>query len=797
MPDGDDSDLGSRPAQLPVMAIERSPAQQRGATDGATEVAGLAQNQSAVDGSDDVQEARTPDAPAGPDEGRPAARASSPAGGARVLPFVTAAVAYAFAVVVLSWPLARHASSSLVDPMKLPNAAGVWGRADLDLLVWILAWTAHALATDPAQLFQANIFHPARDTLASSENLLGLAPLATPLFLLTHNPVLTYDVTVLAVIWLAAICTFALVRAWSGSAGAAFLAGAAFALGPQLTGGFVRLHVSAVHFFPLILLLAWRAASRPRPLTLAALVLVTALQMLAGIYVAFELVVLLAAFAPALWWEARRHRRSVLPVLLALALGSAALAIVAPAYLRVRAAGTLPGLPEAIADVATTSPAPRLLWAWLVAELTLPGLVLAGFGLLAGTGPLHLRLGLLLIAAVGLVLGAGTALPVLPGGALPSVYEILMWAVPGFAGMRSPARFLALPLLSTAVLGGLGAGRVIDVLGALLGRRGRQIGTALACAAAVVVVVLRAPTLPLPLAQVPLGGVAYAAHAWLAKQPERGPVIDVPVMNSSMDGTAVLATGRAMIGSTLHFLPLVNGYTGHPPAASSLLLTLAQRLPDQSAFAALCTLASPRWIVVHEGLLSSTDVAAWHTAERTLGIARAAELGRDVIYRVDEACARTQPAGITGSPGPGTTFAGAPLEPLEAGTFDGRIEATIPHRLTAGSFTWLWVDVHNDGGIVLPGMIGLTRGGVQLQARWWDANTGRLLAFDESTPLGIDLAPGASVRAQVGLAAPKTAGDYVVEIGLLQQGGGWLGDAAGGTPFLARGRVRVEPAGAT
>ncbi|MBY0278034.1 hypothetical protein K2Z84_22095 [Candidatus Binatia bacterium] len=715
-----------------------------------------------------------------------------------MLPFVAAAVAYALAVIALSWPLARQATTALVDPLKLPNAAGVWGRADLDLLVWILAWTAHALATDPTQLFQANIFHPARDTLASSENLLGLAPLATPLFLLTHNPVLTYDVTVLAVIWLAAICTFALVRAWSGSAGAAFLAGAAFALGPQLTGGFVRLHVSAVHFFPLVMLFSWRAASRPRPLTLAALALVTALQMLAGIYVAFELIVLLAAFAPALCWEARRNGRSVLPLVLALALGSAALAIVAPAYLRVRAAGTLPALPEAIADVATTSPAPRLLWSWLVAELTLPGLVLAGFGLLAGTGPLHLRLGLLLIACAGLVLGAGTALPILPGGALPSVYEILMWAVPGFAGMRSPARFLVLSLLSTAVLGGLGAGRVIGLLGLVLGHRGRQLGTAVASGAAVALVVLRAPPLPLPLVPVPLGGVAYATHAWLAQQPERGPVIDVPVMNSSMDGTAVLATGRAMIGSTLHFLPLLNGYTGHPPAASSLLLTLAQRLPDESAFATMCGLAAPRWIVVHEGLLPTTEVEQWHVAERTLGIARVAQFGRDAIYRVDAACARTQlEMALGGSSRPGTTFAGAPLTPLEPGTFDGRIDAAIPRRLAAGSFTWLWVDVHNDGGVVLPGLIGLTPGGVQLQARWWDARTGRLVAFGEATPLGTDLAPGASVRAQVGLAAPKTPGDFVVEIGLAQQGGGWLGDVAGGTPFLARGRVRIEPAGAT
>jgi hypothetical protein len=712
-----------------------------------------------------------------------------------VLPFLAAAIAYAVAVVALSWPLVRSPATTLIDPLKLPNAAGVWGRADLDLLVWILAWSAHALATEPSSLFQANIFHPAPDTLASSENLLGLAPLASPLFLLTHNSVLTYNVTVLVVVWLTALCTFALVRSWSGSAGAAFVAGAAFALGPQLTGSFVRLHVSAVHFFPLVLLLAWRAVTRPRPLALLALALVTALQLLAGIYVAFELVVLLAAFVPALWWQARRSGRSVVPLLVALALGAAALAIVAPAYLRVRAAGTLPDLSESVAHVTTTSPTPQLLWSWIVAELTLPGLVLAAFGLLVGPAPVHLRLGLVLIGAAGLVLSAGTALPLVPRTTVPSVYEILMRVVPGFAGMRSPSRFLVLPLLSIAVLGGLGVARVIGVLGALLGRPGRTIGTVLACAAAIALVVLRAPSLPLALAPVQLNGVAYAAHAWLAKQPERGAVLDLPVMNSSMDGGAVLATGRAMVGSTLHFLPLVNGYTGHPPATSSLLLTLAQRLPDETAFRELCTLATPRWIVLHEALLSPTELAAWRTAGDALGVDRVAEFGRDAIYRVDRACAReVTAASIDPSARRGSTFGGASLAPIDRGGVKGRIEATVPDRLQAGSFTWLWVDVHNDGSGILPGLSGAVPSSLQLQARWWDADTGSLVAFDETTPLARDLRPSESVRAQVGLAAPKRPGEYVVEIGLVQQGNGWLGDAAGGTPFLTRGRVRVDAA---
>jgi len=712
-------------------------------------------------------------------------------------PLLLAGAAYALALAYLSWPLPLAAGSSLVDPLALGQAGGVWGRADLDLLVWILAWSAHALATDPLHLFQANIFHPAPDTLASSENLLGLAPLAAPLYWLTQNPILTYNVTVLVTLWLAAVCTFVAVRSWSGSAAAGFLAGAAFALGPQLLGSFIRLHCSAVHFFPLVLLLAWRAAGAPRARTLVLLALVTALQLLAGVYVAFELVVLLFAFAPALVIEARRHGRSGLAPLAALAAGALALAVVAPAYLRVRAAGTLPGLADALEHVTTTSPEPSLVLRWLLADLTLPIAVLATIGLVAGAGPLHLRLALLLAAILGLALGAGTKLSLVPGSGLPSLYEVLMRVVPGFAGMRSSSRFVVVALLALDLLAGLGAARVLDLAGAAFGARARRSAGALVCAAAMLLVVVRAPTPPLPLVRVPLAGLAFAVHGWLREHGEGGAVLDVPVANAGMDGAALLATGRAMIGSTLHFLPLLNGYSGHPPPASHLVATLAQRLPDRASFAALCALAPPRWIVVHGGLLDDAQDAAWRRAESELELLVAARFGHDTIYDAGPGCARAADPSIAAldatSRDATRTFGGTPLTPLEPGTVRGTIAGALPERVVAGSFRWLWLDVRNDGAAVLPGLAGTVPGAVQLQARWRDAATGEVVSRGEVTPLATDLRTGESVRAQIPISVPRKPGAYHLEIGLLQQGSGWLADRASDDRFVVRGRVEVEP----
>ena len=45
---------------------------------------------------------------------------------------------------------------------RVDNNDGRWS-------IWVVSWVAHALTTDPAQLFRANIFYPHQDALAYSE----------------------------------------------------------------------------------------------------------------------------------------------------------------------------------------------------------------------------------------------------------------------------------------------------------------------------------------------------------------------------------------------------------------------------------------------------------------------------------------------------------------------------------------------------------------------------------------------------------------------------------------------------
>lgn len=543
-----------------------------------------------------------------------------------------AGLGYALLLALRAWPLVTRPGSAIVDPVAVGEAGAIWTRIDVDLLMWILAWTAHAVVAKPLEIFQANIFHPSPDALASSEHLLGLLPVSGPIYWLSGNAVLTYNATTLVVVWTAAFTSFVLARAWSGRPVAAFLCGALFALGSDVPLDFLRLHSSALHLYALVLLLAWRVAEAPTTRNVVGLVVAAAVQALSGIYVAFGLAAFMGAALPSLVAHARRHGRSGLAPIGGLAVGALPLVVVAGAYLRVQAAGVLPDPQDSLAAVVRASGTVSGLVARLTSELTPLGLALAGIGAFHRGAPVGTRSCLLAIGATGFVLALGTN-AALPAG-LPSPYEILMDVVPGFSGMRAPIRFAYATSLALAVLAAFGAAALLDLCERLGAERGLRIARVATITMACLLVAVRAGPWPLPLAPDPRAGLYVGSHRWLARHADPGPVLDLPAQTSAMDGRILLSTGRAMLGSTLHWYPLLNGYSGHPPPAHRERMQLARALPARAPLLALCRETGLRWIVVHHGLLPDGSEGRWERAETELPIRPAARLGRDAIYEV-------------------------------------------------------------------------------------------------------------------------------------------------------------------
>ncbi len=473
--------------------------------------------------------------------------------------WAVAALACLMLAIVHTWPL-----------VTAPATLSRNDNGDAQLNEWIMAWVAHQLPRAPAQLFQANIFYPARDVLAFSEPLIVPALLAAPVAWLGGSPVLAANLMIVAGLALTALAGYTLMYRWSGDSLAAMLTGSAFAFN---THTLTRLaHVQGLHLYglPLALLAADRLVTSPR--TRDALWLAGWMAIMAytsGYLLVFGAVMTAVVLATRVGdWLGQW--RAVLPRL-ALAVAAAAVAI-APLWLPYRRAAIEQGMVRTLDGVADYSASLR---GYLAASGTIhltawshrffvdpvdsffPGIAVLALALAAvwsawREAPRHRpetvmtrrRVGMLLgLAAVGLLLSLGTRTP---------IYGWVYAVFPPMHGLRAAARFGNLFLLALAVLAGLGAAAI----------RARHQGSRRVVAWTVVIVaVVNAEALRAPIHYRRFTGVPHI-YSLLAAEP-RVVLAEVPFYPRQ----AAFENAEYVLNSTAHWRPLMNGYSGYTPAS--------------------------------------------------------------------------------------------------------------------------------------------------------------------------------------------------------------------------------------
>jgi hypothetical protein len=221
----------------------------------------------------------------------------------------------------------------------------------------------------------------------------------------------------------------------------------------------------------------------------------------------------------------------------------------------------------------------------------------------------------------------------------PNVYAFFYRFVPGFVGLRVPARYGMLVALGLSVLAAFGLSS--------LAVRQRSVGARRAMiAAAALAVLVESFAAPLPMSQNDTGyrRPNLAALPDLSADPP--PVYDY--VATLAPGTAIveLPLGepafdvRYMYYSTRHWRPLVNGYTGGQPADYELLDRMLQDLftrPDR-AWSALSASAASH-AIVHESYYAAERgrrVSEWLQQN---GAKEVASFGPDRVFEL--------PAGTT------------------------------------------------------------------------------------------------------------------------------------------------------
>jgi hypothetical protein len=560
--------------------------------------------------------------------------------------FTALVVVAVAATIVMTWPLAPQAATSVQD------------LGDPLLQIWTLKWDLHQLSRDPLRLYEANTFRPFPAPLAYSESMLAIALLFAPIWWLTGNDVLAYN-TVLLLTFAGSIVTATLLaRQFTRWTAAALLAGLAFAFMPYRFGHLSHLNLLSLQWLPLVLLCLIRFLQTGRRGWAIGLTVAFLLQALSSFYYAYLAAIACAVIVVVML--PRRDGRSLRSRLIGLAVVALVVGLVmvpvsAP-YFSVRQSLDFERTAQDVDEMAATprsylsvAPESRLYRKRLPERYPnplFPGtavLLLAAIGLATARGrPVA---AIVAVGLTGFILSFGLSLSV-AGREIPLPYALLYDYLPGARGLRDVARFGVLPLLALAVLAAAGLGWVMDRLTAVARsvsteappatgawRRWAALGLASLVSVVTLVELASGSVRATPVER---DAATMAPYAWLASQPP-GLVMEFPA-----DGVRgnVTRTTRYMYNSSYHWQPHLLGYSGFVPP---LHYELVANFPDdrRTATPSLLTVANVgllqdldvRYVLFHRPLYSG---GGWRLVQENLAriddLAFVGQLGNTWVY---------------------------------------------------------------------------------------------------------------------------------------------------------------------
>jgi hypothetical protein len=527
---------------------------------------------------------------------------------------------YSATVCWFTWPLARHLTT------HLPKCLDDMATYDPLYMATVLAHESRALVTAPSHFTDPGFFYPSPHVLFYGDTGFGALPYFMPTFLGTGNPTLALNLLFLGCSALTAASFHLVVRRWTGSHLAGFIAAWTYVTTPWVLWSIVPTAPSYAveQYFPFIVFLA--AEPDPGWWPALALVPLIALQCLTDlVYVASAVLAPLGLLALV---RLGRHstRTAGLRLLTVLAV---AVLLLSPAYmghLAVRAANPnlaeqslyrVPDPPDLLPwDLFTRGPSEVAPVAWVLIGL-------GGASLFLRAIRREERLHCAGWRASAFWAIAGLVISVLPqlGYSVPldRLPRFLSGALTTLHTVRVPSRLRIAALIGLALLAGLAFAECASWLEkAQLPNAAKAIPPA-ALAGVFAVVAYQAYSLrprPHAFASYCLNEAVSPDSAFLSVLgAPGGPLLELPIGAKLPAGTAA-CHARAMYRAIYHGRPVLNGYSSYWPRGFPERMRLAMQLPAHDALIALRRETGLEMILVHSNDLNRHQRMTWHQVAR-------------------------------------------------------------------------------------------------------------------------------------------------------------------------------------
>ena len=503
-------------------------------------------------------------------------------------------LAAAILAIFMTWPLARDLGSAARTGVRGGDAR-FGTNADGMFSLWNVSWVARSVFEDPANVFNANIFYPDRNSLAYSEPNLVAGVIGAPVWKLTGNPYATLNFVIIFAFAAAWYFTWLLVRHLTDSSEAGLVAGVLFAFCPYVFAHTAHIQLMLTAGIPAAMLALHRLADQPsirRGIVLGLAILV---QGLACAYYGIFLVLLVGyaivflsvsrgLWRVASWWMA-------LGLAVGLAVGGTLPFLSHFSGIRDEGFGrTLHESAAFSANAASYLASSAYAHAWLLRriaswpawrEVMFPGFLSLSLALAGGvlsvagarvSGARRERETVLLYGTAGILACWASFGPA--GGLYPWLFEL-----PFFTFLRAPARFAIVVVLALAVVGSLATQRLLHAAGTH-----RQW-----IAAALTFLALAELATAMPWERAVRVPLAYQS---LAHMPS-APIAEFPFYSKRP-----YMHSQYMLYSTSHWMPLLNGYSDHLPARFRENALNLESFPSDRSFATLQGLGA-RYVGVH------------------------------------------------------------------------------------------------------------------------------------------------------------------------------------------------------